>query len=161
LHHLLEFAKPISVILLPSSCSRICEPSIMFAWKNSVSVCLSVCLSLSLSLSLSWSTLGLLKSFLYFWWNSAINYMRDDGRWNCVWRGCARELLWVGQKWYLLWHCCKRVILCAALSTQQYKSIRTDNFWCNLCWKWWESPAHPPAAATKKSKSPSPNTFSL
>jgi hypothetical protein len=60
LHHPLEIAKLISLILLPSSCSRICEPSIMFAWKNSVSV--SVCLSLSLSRS----TLGLLKSFLYF-----------------------------------------------------------------------------------------------
>jgi hypothetical protein len=31
LHHPLEVAKPISLILLPSSCSRICEPSIMFA----------------------------------------------------------------------------------------------------------------------------------
>ncbi len=50
LHHPLEIAKLISLILLPSSCSRICEPSIMFAWKN--------CLSLSLSLSLleySWT----------------------------------------------------------------------------------------------------------
>jgi hypothetical protein len=68
LHHPLEVAKPISLILLPSSCSRICEPSIMFAWKNSVCVCVCLSLSLSLSLSLcvSWSTLGLLKSFLYF-----------------------------------------------------------------------------------------------
>jgi hypothetical protein len=65
LHHPLEFAKPISLILLPSSCSRICEPSTMFAWKNSVSVSVSVSVSL---LEYSWTIeefLVLLMKFSY------------------------------------------------------------------------------------------------